>query len=159
MTKNVINPPSHFFKHPLSKIIVLGTFFLILSLGSSCSKKMAADKMPANRIEFGHGGGFTGAVTTYVLLNNGRMYQELMERNEYNKLRRISKDEATTLFEECEKLRTLKTDSPGNMYYFVTIKDSVQIPRRWIFGDPSVAPPAELEALYKRLVGLVPKKD
>jgi hypothetical protein len=120
---------------------------------------MAAEKMPANRIEFGHGGGFTGAVTTYVLLNNGRMYQELMERNEYNKLRRISKDEATTLFAECEKLRTLKTDSPGNMYYFVTIKDSVQIPRRWIFGDPSVAPPSELEALYKRLVGLVPKKD
>jgi hypothetical protein len=120
---------------------------------------MAADKMSPNRIEFGHGGGFTGAVTTYVLLNNGRMYQELMERNEYNKLRRISKDEATTLFAECEKLRTLKTDSPGNMYYFVTIKDSTQISRRWIFGDPSVAPPSELEALYKRLVGLVPKKD
>jgi hypothetical protein len=158
MTKNFINPPSHAFSRPLSKMLVLGSFFLIFSL-ISCSKKMAAEKMPANRIEFGHGGGFTGAVTTYVLLNNGRIYQELMERNEYTKLRRISKDEATTLYEECEKLRTLKTDSPGNMYYFVTIKDSVQIPRRWIFGDPSVAPPSELEALYKRLVGLIPKKD
>lgn len=120
---------------------------------------MTAEKMPTTRIEFGHGGGFTGAVTTYVLLNNGRIYKELMEGANYDKLRRITKDEATALYDECEKLRTLKTDSPGNMYYFVTMKDSTQVPRRWIFGDPSVAPPSELEALYKRLVGLIPKKD
>ena len=156
MTENVINPPANSFNRPLSKILVLGAFFLIFSL-FSCNKKMTAEKMPANRIEFGHGGGFTGAVTTYVLLNNGRIYQELMEQNQYNKLRRITKDEAADLYAECEKLRTLKTDSPGNMYYFVTMKDSTQIPRRWIFGDPSVAPPSELEALYKRLVGLIPK--
>jgi hypothetical protein len=158
MTENVINLPLSPFKRPLSKILVLGSFSLVFVL-FSCNKKMTAEKMPANRIEFGHGGGFTGAVTTYVLLNNGRIYQDLNEGTQYNKLRRINKDEATALFEECEKLRTLKTDSPGNMYYFVTIKDSTQIPRRWIFGDPSVAPPSELEALYKRLVGLIPKKD
>ena len=72
---------------------------------------MAAEKMPANRIEFGHGGGFTGAVTTYVLLNNGRIYQELMEQNQYNKLRRITKDEAADLYAECEKFRSFQCQS------------------------------------------------
>jgi hypothetical protein len=155
------------FKHPLSIghlltsrksgnafLGVFALFFLLIS----CNKKMAIDKMPTTRLEFGHGGGFTGAVTTYILLDNGHIYSDTLTNKAYTRLRKIGKDEATTLYADCEKLKTLKTDAPGNMYYFVTMKKGDEIPRRWIFGDPSVSTPSELESLYKRLVGLVPVK-
>ena len=157
MTKSFKNSPSSRLKHPLSNWLPFASMLLIFLL-FSCNKKMAAEKMPTTRMEFGHGGGFTGAVTTYVLLDNGRIYEALSDEKNYKRLRKIPKDETATLYAECEKLQTLKTDSPGNMYYFVTMKKGEEIPRRWIFGDPAIAPPAELEALYKRLVGLVPSK-
>lgn len=157
MTKSFKSSPSSRSKHPLSNWLPFAGMLLIFLL-FSCNKKMAAEKMPTTRMEFGHGGGFTGAVTTYVLLDNGRIYEALSDEKNYKRIRRIPKDETATLYGECEKLQTLKTDSPGNMYYFVTMKKGEEIPRRWIFGDPSIAPPAELEALYKRLVGLIPSK-
>ncbi len=144
-------------KHPLSKSLHFAAFLLIFSMFSCKSKKMAADKMPTTRIEFGHGGGFTGAVTTYVLLDNGRIYLDNPDKKEYKHLRKIGKDEAALLYEECQKVMVLKTDTPGNLYYFVTMKKGEES-KRLIYGDPSSAPPSELETLYKKLVGLVPVK-
>jgi hypothetical protein len=157
MLKTLKRLPISRFEGPLSIRAFFAPFLLIFLL-FSCNKKMAADKMPTTRLEFGHGGGFTGAVTTYVLLDNGRIYQDMPDKKQYNRLRRIAKDEATLLYEECEKLNTLKTDSPGNMYFFVTMKKGEETSRRWIFGDPAISTPSELESLYKRLVGLVPVK-
>jgi hypothetical protein len=141
--------------NPLSISVVLATTFLVF-LTFGCNKKMTEDKMPKTRLEFGHGGGFTGAVTTYILLENGRMYEGFQEKKDYKRLHTIPKDETKLLYEACEKLFTLKTDAPGNMYYFVTMKKGDEAPRRWIFGDPSTATPQELETLYKRLVGYAP---
>jgi hypothetical protein len=159
MTKTLKSPLFLRFKHPLSINALFAIFSLVFSLISCSKKTMAIEKLPTTRIEFGHGGGFTGAVTTYVLLDNGRIYEALPDEKNYKRIYNISKDETTTLYEECEKLKTLKTDSPGNMYYFVTMKKGEEIPRRWIFGDPATATPQELEALYKRLAGLVPSKN
>jgi hypothetical protein len=145
-------------KQLLSIGVSMTLVLVICSLLSCKAKKLAAEKMPTNRIEFGHGGGFTGAVTTYVLLDNGRIYLDNPDKKEYNPLRKISKNDATELYQECEKVMTLKTDSPGNLYYFVTLKKDSINSKRLIYGDPSIAPPAELEALYKKLVGLVPVK-
>jgi hypothetical protein len=167
MTKTLTSLTFSQFKHPLSIWCLptsrkAGNAFLGAFLGIflliSCNKKMAIDKMPTTRIEFGHGGGFTGAVTTFILLDNGHIYADTLNNKAYTRLRKVGKEEATTLYSDCEKLKTLKTDAPGNMYYFVTMKKGDEIPRRWIFGDPSVSTPSELESLYKRLVGLVPVK-
>ena len=144
-------------KHPLSKNAFLGLFLFTILL-FSCNKKLAADKMPTTRIEFGNGGGFTGAVTTYYLLEDGKIYEETADKTAYTRINKIGKDEAKNLFADCEKLNTLRTDAPGNLYYFVTIKKGEAIPKRWIFGDPATATPQELETFYKRLVGYAPRK-
>ena len=144
---------------PLSISAIFVVFMSIFTLFSCHKKIMAADKMPQNRLEFGHGGGFTGAVTTYVLLENGRIYEDLFQYNQYKEVKRIDKSEAALFYTECKKIMTLNTDAAGNMYYFVTMKtgnDSTS--KRLLFGDPSVATPAELESLYKRLAGLVAPK-
>ena len=161
MSKPFLSLPS---KHPLPLLsgqvrnFRLFVGVLLIFLLFSCNKKLAADKMPTTRIEFGHGGGFTGAVTTYFLLDNGRIYEDTTNNKAYLRINSIGKDEAAMLFAECDKLSTLRTDAPGNMYYFVTIKKGEQLPKRWIFGDPATATPQELEALYKRLIGYIPKK-
>ncbi len=144
-------------KYPLSKnTFFVGVLFILLL--SSCSKKLALDKMPTTRIEFGNGGGFTGAVQTYYLLENGKIYEETTDKEAYKRINSMAKDEATALFTDCQKLMTLRTDAPGNIYYFVTIKKDEQIPKRWIFGDPAIATPHELETFYQRLIGYIPSK-
>ena len=144
-------------KHPLSKnAFFVGVLFILLF--SSCSKKLALDKMPTTRIEFGNGGGFTGAVQTYYLLENGKVYEETADKKAYKRINSMAKDEATALFTDCQKLMTLRTDAPGNIYYFVTMKKGEQIPKRWIFGDPATATPHELETFYQRLAGYIPSK-
>jgi hypothetical protein len=165
MLKNLKNSTLTRFKYassiekgPLSINAFFVAFLLIFTLFSCKTKPVPAEKMPMTRLEFGHGGGFTGAVTTFILLENGRIYEALHDNKAYKSLRRINKDETTQLFSDCEKLMTLKTDSPGNLYYFVTMrKDSVNS-KRWIYGDPSMSTPQELEAMYKRLIGLIPVK-
>lgn len=144
-------------KYPLSKnAFFIGILFVLLL--SSCNKKLALDKMPTTRLEFGNGGGFTGAVNTYYLLENGKIYEETADKKAYQRINSMAKDEATNLFAECQKLMTLRTDAPGNIYYFVTIKKGEQIPKRWIFGDPATATPHELENFYKKLIGYIPSK-
>ena len=157
MVKMSKRPRINCSKHPLSKNAFLGLFLFTILL-FSCNKKLAADKMPTTRLEFGHGGGFTGAVTTYFLLENGKIYEETADKTAYTRINSIGKDEAKALFADCEKLNTLRTDAPGNLYYFVTIKKGEAIPKRWIFGDPATATPQELENFYKRLAGYAPRK-
>lgn len=157
MSKMSKSPLNARFKYPLSKHLFL-TLFLLSVLLFSCNKKLAVDKMPTTRLEFGNGGGFTGAVTTYYLLENGRIYEEMPDKTAYKRICAVGKDEADSLFSDCEKLTTLKTDAPGNLYYFVTMKKGETTPRRWIFGDPATATPQELETLYKRLIGFIPSK-
>ncbi len=146
-------------KGPLSISALFALLLLFFTLISCHKKIMATDKMPQNRLEFGHGGGFTGAITTYVLLENGRIYEDLFQYKQYKEVKRIDKSEAALFYTECKKIMTLNTDAAGNMYYFVSMKtgnDSTS--KRLLFGDPSVATPAELESLYKRLAGLVAPK-
>ena len=143
-------------KYPLS-IFLQFTFTLALTIMIlSCNKKLTLAKMPTSRIEFGNGGGFTGKTKTYVLLENGHLYQHFSTDTTYTHLTSVGKETVETLFKNSKKITSIDYDSPGNMYSFITIIDNAK-EHKINFGNATGIVPTEVDAFYRQLIALLPK--
>jgi len=108
-------------------------------------------------INFGNGGGFSGKVVEYRLNENGLI--EKRNGNSYSTKTQIDKDLCEQIFNSIESLDlySKRIDDPGNMYYFVSIRDSdMIIPFTW-GGINKEADPA-LKNYYQLLWGLANRK-
>ncbi len=138
------------------------SFFMatvILSfLGSCGATKYSPDSLPDRQIHFGQGGGFTGAVTHYMLLDNGQIFvqKEEMEMSPLEAVKDVDRKKAKTLFKQAAELglEQIEWDKPGNMYYFLGLNEG-NMDHRITWGS-TVSP--ELKAVvdyHKELMGLV----
>lgn len=124
----------------------------------------APDKIryPANYkkaiLFFGQGGGFTGAVTTYALLDNGRVFKKnTLTQPEFMYLGKLTKSDTRQLFNNYTflGLDTFQTSEPGNIYHFVEyqLKNNRH---RLTWGGPTPVP-ANLTLFYTLLNHYIPK--
>ncbi len=96
-----------------------------LLLFSCKSTKYTPATFEGPQLVFGSGGGFTGAVTTYCLLENGQLFTKngVPGKNEtdYESVKKVSKKVAKSLFAQANAsgLLNAKKSQPGNMYCFV----------------------------------------
>ncbi len=104
----------------LSVLLVLVTFW------SSCFlKRYRPDSLPVERLEFGQGGGVTGAVKEYTLLPNGQLFVHNSLNNYYLELERLRPRVFKQARHTLDSLRFLKYDFyfPGNVYAFLRYSD------------------------------------
>ena len=99
-------------------------FFLIFSscIMTGCkTAQISPEKYEKSKIYFGRGGGFTGELKEYCLLENGDIYQINPSSREASLRNSISKSSAKTIFKNLEnmELQKYKYDQPGNMYYWM----------------------------------------
>jgi hypothetical protein len=131
------------------------TFILL-----SCSRKMNPDNYEKCQIIFGSGGGFTNLVNEYHLLENKRLYHKKSTDTSFTKLGRQNGDTVKLLFDKTNVLMadTNALHNPGNMYYFIKLKDKNKT-QELIWGgakenaDESILQKAK--DLYKELMNLV----
>lgn len=100
-------------------------FFSILFLSISCQNKVYNPlTYEGEMLEWGTGGGFTGAVSTWCLLDNGRIYKSADNGKSYEEINKISRTSADQFFNNYEtlSLENLTLNEPGNKYYFLTMK-------------------------------------
>ncbi len=95
--------------------------FLLLFAACSSSRYINPTEYPDARINFGHGGGFSGMVTEYVLLDNGDLLKKLTQVDSFEIVTTIDKDQTTQLFENYKFLNIESVDcnEPGNMYRYI----------------------------------------
>ena len=100
-------------------------FVAALVLIAACKTKQAAVAGSGKDIVFGEGGGFTGAVQTWVLRSNGNIDSAIQDSLVFTG-RSIPPSEAANLMQEVELLlsKNIKTE-PGNYYYFMNIAGEV----------------------------------
>ena len=135
------------------------TFLLVLIVFSLSSCATAQDISPIDykkkQIIFGNGGGFTGMVNTYVLLQNGRLYQQKSDTT-YSELSIVNKKECKTVFKKYKKAQsdTVHVNNPGNIYYFMEFvgKDTTH---RVVWGGGGETPPDTVKAFHKELMEMV----
>ncbi|GAB4338457.1 MAG: hypothetical protein OHK0038_17180 [Flammeovirgaceae bacterium] len=74
-----------------------------------------------SKIIFGNGGGFTGLVNRYVLLENGQIFIENNITNESKQLKVLKKKDTKNLFKNIQALQMEKRtlNEVGNTYQFL----------------------------------------
>ena len=138
-------------------VLLFSALFAAALLGSQCHHpKYTATQLPDEVLRFGNGGGFTGAVTEYILLENGQLFKNASKAPEPMELACVGRKKGHKLFEAAESLGLLDVDFsyPGNMYYFVEFQDDGK-QRRVTWGDREHPVDPKIKDFYDQLSALV----
>lgn len=107
-------------------MLKLPVFFTLLAL-ISCNHKIYSPLTYDGRmLEWGTGGGFTGGVKSYCLLDNGHYFKSEDNGQTYTEAGKIKKSTAAQFFANYDNLRLsdMQLNEPGNRYYFLTSKQN-----------------------------------
>ncbi len=132
-------------------------YFLLVSvcllMACKTAKKTISRTTNNEQIRFGHGGGFTGAVTEYCLKQNGDLYKKAL--GDISKLS-ISQKEGDRCFSKCDSIqfREIELDNPGNRYAYIAHHRNDSIHRvTWNPHQPNLSP--SLVEFHNMLLALV----
>jgi hypothetical protein len=98
---------------------------------------------------FGKGGGISGEVTQYRILNNGKVYKGTgMVDILYAQKGKIGKSNAKKIYADLKHIPDTSFHHPGNIYYFIQYPgDTSDVRITW--GDPAYPVPETLSELYR----------
>lgn len=108
-----------------NKFYLFFGILILLGLTSCFLTRYTPDKLPLKRLEFGQGGGVSGAVKEYTVLPNGQVFVHNSLDNYYLELERIKPRTFKRAWHTLDSLRVLKYDFyfPGNVYAFLRLSD------------------------------------
>ena len=107
-------------------------------------------------ISFGNGGGFTGRVVEYTLMDNGQIFKGANREGNVTMIKTIPKDRTEQIFSSYDLLGfgEQTVDGPGNMYYYVEMTDQNNR-HKLIWGDYDAGESKTLRTYYRNLMSLV----
>jgi hypothetical protein len=126
----------------------------LLLLAVSCHP--SADfpsKYKGKQIEFGQGGGFSGAVTQFVLLDDGRLFQRPWKDSSVVFVQQWKRNLTSQLFLNyiSLNLQDLSYNEPGDLYYFIDYHPDALSHHRIVWGKPGFHPDDNLITYYNLL--------
>ena len=132
------------------------TTLCILPLLISCKSTHFTPKNYKERqLAVGSSGGVTGMLKEYVLLDNGQLFLSKGLNGEWKEMAELKKSKTKEIFTKAGELKiaSLKFNHPGNMTYYLILK---QPPRsnevKW--GETGVVPPDGISAFYDYLLSI-----
>ncbi|MBL1231568.1 MAG: hypothetical protein COA31_002505 [Flavobacteriales bacterium] len=146
----------------LSLLIFFSMFF---SCSSTKSNTDTTTNNKSNNSEMkycvGRGGGFTGDFEEYILLENGKVYKRdfVYERDVfYKQLSALDTEYFLTKIDELS-LYGEDINQPGNMSYYLEIRQGNNTINKIIWGAHSYYPPKQLEAFHKEFFEKLKQQD
>ena len=121
----------------------------------ACSPQRSSAIAPQEtRLTFGRGGGISGEVQSYVLLDNGQLYAVSSLFTDTTLLASLELDKAQQFFDRADSLQltSVNFQHPGNRYHFIRYQQ-----HEITWGDPAISPPLAIQQFYHSLQSLVPK--
>lgn len=136
-------------------------FYLLLAslclLLSDCQRnRYTPTETSEEYIRFGSGGGFTGARTTFTLMDNGQLFRHESLTDTTFILPRAKRKAYKDIFKTLHQVDTtlLGAQQPGNRYYFLEwIRPDQSIQTTW--GANAYEVPSEVKSIYQNLMALV----
>lgn len=134
----------------------ISVFLAICYLGvlSCCSStREFPEKYKRDQIHFGQGGGFTGMVTYFVLLEDGRLFQRQMKDSTYTYADRWDQDFVKQMFSNYKLFHfdQLSYYEPGDLYYFIQYHHGKEAIYNVAWGKPGFRPDENLVTYYNLL--------
>lgn len=133
--------------------VVAGILLLVTSHSCRMSR-FTPDHPGALSVVFGSGGGITGAITEYLLCENGQVFFRNSLNHQWEKRPHAKKQEVKGLLFRLSQLdwQTLALNAPGNMYYYVEYRNGDTV-NRLTWG--AVQPHNTVQDIYSGLNALV----
>ena len=139
----------------------LSPFGIILSMTVCCffsckTTTYTSDNLPEKQLYFGSGGGFTGLVNEYLLLENGQMFK-VPSPGIYEDMDKVKRKKAEAIYQDYKALgfEDLIFNQPGNMYYFIRMVDG-ETENYISWSDQRPLPEVKMMELYDSLVQTIP---
>ncbi len=136
------------------------SLFVSMSLLTPILAQEKMDKYPGNIIYFGYGGGFTGLVYKYALLENGDVYKKQpFEKDSFELINKVLADQLISIFNNYEFLGidSMQLNDPGNTYTYVTFCNAKKQEKK-IVWNRTLQIPGNLKTFYNQLIDLIPKQ-
>lgn len=134
------------------------SILVFFGLSTGCKTNvLSPEAYKGGQIHFGSGGGFTGDVKTYSLLENGQIFGKTSRGGDsWSALPRTSIKEAKLLFQQYndKKFAELQHDNPGNIYKFITFKSN-DLEHVICWGGNKKKINEAVELYYRSLIELV----
>ncbi len=140
-------------------ITLLASLITIMSFSCKSTKYDSPTESPDPQITFGSGGGFTGAVTDYTLLENGQLFKRNSMKNEFLAMHKIKSDVVEQMFKNYEflKIGEETINEPGNLYYFIQFKDKDKNEHKITWNDQSAV--SDNVKTYYGILSSITKKN
>jgi hypothetical protein len=141
----------------MKRIPLIIIALLPLSLFSCKTKTYTASELPDVRITFGNGGGFVGALTEYILLENGQLFKRDRLEGPLEELPKVKKGKAKKIFAQLEEadFLSMERNAPGNMYRFMSCQTPTDSNNVTWGSNDKVAIDSRLDSLYKQCMNLI----
>ena len=126
---------------------------LLLSIYTGCqAPHYTMENLPNRQLIFGQGGGITGEVKKFILLENGQLFTTSSLTKEQKELPPLSAKQGKEIFGDLRDLSLNEIDfnHPGNLYYFLEEKNHEQH-HRVTWGDPNHQVPKKISTFYHQL--------
>lgn len=133
---------------------------LPFSLFSCKTETYTTSNLPDVQLRFGNGGGFVGAYTEYILLENGQLFKRSELDGPLEELPKVKKAKAKKLFKQMEEENFLSMDrnAPGNMYRFMNCRTKADSNKVTWGSAEKAAVDSRLDSLYKQCMQLIELK-
>jgi len=137
-------------KYPLYTILVLAT---CISLYCCTPSKEFPEHYKGEQIQFGQGGGFSGMITHYSLLDDGRLFQKVARDTNFTFTENWDKPFVKQMFKNFHELGLDKLNHyhPGNLYYFIEYHSPDKPTHRISWGQTGYTPDENVIAFYNLL--------
>lgn len=141
-------------QQPMRPLLILSLF--LVTLFSCKSQQYTSNDLPDNQLVFGRGGGISGEINTYTLLENGQFFYNNSFTKENAEIKSLTKKEATSYFQKMAvlQLSEMNFNHPGNLYYFLEEVNGGERHRvTWGSNDHTIS--EKCKAFYKELRTLI----
>lgn len=144
-------------------LLIFSSIFFSCSSTKSNSDTIVKNKTNNSEMKYcvGRGGGFTGDFEEYMLLENGKVYKRdfVYERDVfYKQLSALDTEYFLTKIDELS-LYGEDINQPGNMSYYLEIRQGNNTINKIIWGAHSYYPPKQLEAFHKEFFEKLKQQD
>jgi hypothetical protein len=126
---------------------------LVAPMVACSSGKAVPAQDKGEQLHFGQGGGFTGAVTYYILLDDGRMFSRTADSTDIY-LTTLAKPLTRQLFSHYRLVGLDKQsfNEPGNLYRFLELHAGGALVNRMTWGAEGFTPPSGLAEYHLLLM-------
>ena len=132
---------------------IIPSLVLLFFTFSCHHAKEYPQKFKGDQIQFGQGGGFSGAVTQFVLFDDGRLFQIPWRDTTGVYIATWEKKFTKQVFDDYKilNLDKLSYNEPGDLYYFIDYHSVDKDDHRIVWGKPGFHPEENLISFYNLL--------